>query len=50
MLEETLKGGTSKVHSFDQSLVMYLRTTFSLSDLIAHATDVQSLQFLDMSI
>ena len=32
------KGGTSEVHSVDLNFVMYLQTTFLLSDLIAHAT------------
>jgi len=44
MVQKCLKGGTSKVHSYDQSLAMYLRT-FSLSDLVAFTTAIQSLYF-----
>jgi hypothetical protein len=43
MVQWCLKGGTSEVHSFDLNFVMYLQTTFLLSDLIAHATANQLL-------
>ena len=42
MVQWCLKGGTSEVHSFDLKFVMYLHTTFLLSDSIAHATANQS--------
>jgi hypothetical protein len=38
MVQWCLNGGTSEVHGFDLNFVMYLQTTFLLSDLIAHAT------------
>ena len=38
MVKRFLKGGTSNVHRYDQSMAIYLQTTFLLLDLIAHAT------------
>ena len=41
MVKRFLKGGTSNVHRYDQSMAIYLQTTFLLLDLIAHATSNQ---------
>ena len=41
------KGGTSKAATYGQSLAIYLRTMFSLPDLIIHAMSSQSFQNLE---